>query len=72
MQQSLAIRLNAYFPEGEDRKGAYTDADIYEIAMLLKYSNPRWSKVPRTYVVLRTIGSLDSLDHCIDVGFSDY
>lgn len=72
MQQSLATRLNAYFPEVEDRKGAYTDADIHEIAMLLKYSNPRWSKVPRTYVVLRTIGSLDSLDHCIDVGFSDY
>ncbi|KAF2801441.1 kinase-like protein [Mytilinidion resinicola] len=39
---------------------------------MLKRSNPQWSKVPRTYIVLRTIGELKSLDNLIDEGFSDY
>ncbi|KAH7068910.1 kinase-like domain-containing protein [Paraphoma chrysanthemicola] len=40
--------------------------------MLLRHINPIWSRVPRTYVVLRSINSLNMLDSCIDVGLSDY
>ncbi|OCK84039.1 hypothetical protein K432DRAFT_289734, partial [Lepidopterella palustris CBS 459.81] len=31
-----------------------------------------WSKVPRTYIVLRTIGRLNLLGEFIDFGFCDY
>jgi len=71
-EQTLAGRLNNYFPTEDNAKSLYSDAEILEISTILKYQNPRWSKVPRTYIVFRTIGHLDVLDHCIDVGFSDY
>ncbi|OCK74105.1 kinase-like protein, partial [Lepidopterella palustris CBS 459.81] len=65
-------RLYGFFPEGQDSKGIYTDSEICEISSLLKHLNLRWSKVPRTYIILRTIGHLDLLDNFIDLGFSDY
>ena len=70
--QALASRLHAFFPEGQDSQVIYTDSKICEISSLLQHSNPRWSKVPRTYIVLRTIGYLNFLDEFIDLGFSDY
>jgi hypothetical protein len=72
LQQSLSDRLGSYFLEGRLTSKLYTDADIHDISMLLKQFDPRWSKVPRTYIVLRSIGSLDLLDRCIELGFSDY
>jgi hypothetical protein len=72
LQQSLSDRLGSYFPEERLTPIPYTDADIHDISMLLKQSDPRWGKVPRTYIVLRFIGSLDLLDRCIELGFSDY
>jgi hypothetical protein len=66
----LVNRLNTYFPEAA--RDDYTDDEISEIYTLLKQFNPRWSKVTRTYIVLRTIGSLVLLDRCIDIGFFDY
>ncbi|KAF2826228.1 kinase-like protein, partial [Ophiobolus disseminans] len=34
--------------------------------------NAQWSKVPRTYIILRIIGCLDLLNTFIDLGVSDY
>ncbi|TGJ85981.1 hypothetical protein E0Z10_g2770 [Xylaria hypoxylon] len=43
-----------------------------EISRLLKLQRPRWSIVPRTYIVLRNIRCLDMLDELLDLGFSDF
>jgi TolA-binding protein len=71
-QQTLAIRLDSFFPNNQDTLKPYTDSEITEIASLLNRSNPQWSKVPRTYIVLRIIGHLKLLDDLINVNFSDY
>jgi hypothetical protein len=71
-QHTLAGRLNAFFSEEQDHRKLYTDSKDCEISMLLKHSNPQWSKVPLTYIVLRTIGDLKFLNNLIDIGFSDY
>ncbi|KAF2183105.1 kinase-like protein [Zopfia rhizophila CBS 207.26] len=68
----LTNRLSDFFPDGKESRAPYTDSEIYKLSSLLEYSNPRWSKVPRTYIILRTIGYLSYLDKLIDVGFSDY
>jgi hypothetical protein len=71
-EQSLANRLKSYFAAEEVARTLYTDMEIRDISKILKHYTPRWRRVPRTYIVLRTIGSLDLLDDCINVGFSDY
>jgi TolA-binding protein len=71
-RKTLTTRLCEYFPKGKESRAPYSDSEIYEISSLLKHSNPRWSKVPRTYIILRTIGRLDLLDAFVDLGFSDY
>jgi tetratricopeptide (TPR) repeat protein len=71
-RKTLTTRLREYFPKGKESRAPYSDSEIYEISSLLKHSNPRWSKVPRTYIILRTIGHLDLLDEIVDLGFSDY
>ncbi|KAF2467139.1 kinase-like protein, partial [Lindgomyces ingoldianus] len=71
-QQALASRLDSFFLGGQDSQESYTDSKINEISSLLKHSNLQWSKVPRTYVVLRTIDHLNLLNDLIDAGFSDY
>jgi hypothetical protein len=65
-------RLSQYFPQGKGIRTPYTDSEIYEISSLLKHLNSRWSKVPRTYIILRTIGCLQLLDDFLDLGFSDH
>lgn len=72
--QILSGRLRDFFPaEAEtESRGPYNESEIYEISLLLQDVNPRWSKVPRTYIVLRTIDCLSLLDDFIDVGFSDH
>lgn len=70
--RTLSDRLNSFFSDKWDRQTPFNDSEINEIAMLLQILNPPWSKVPRTYVVLRTIGHLKFLGDMIDVGFSDY
>jgi hypothetical protein len=71
-QETLAVRLNCLFSDKQDTCEPYTDSEIIEISLLLTQSNPQWSKVPRTYVVLRTISHLNLLNDLINVGFSDY
>ncbi|KAH7394810.1 kinase-like domain-containing protein [Pyrenochaeta sp. MPI-SDFR-AT-0127] len=71
-QYTLAGRLDSFFIDERNYQQSYNDSEICEISTLLKHSNPPWSKVPRTYTILRTIGYLKFLDDLIDVGFSDY
>jgi TolA-binding protein len=71
-QENLISRLSNFFLAEEDRRESYTDPEIFEISTLLNHLNPRWSKHPRTYIILRRICYLDSLDDLINVGFSDY
>jgi tetratricopeptide (TPR) repeat protein len=71
-QQALAGRLKSYFLEGQDKREPYTGSEINEISTLLKHSNPRWSKLPRTYIILRIVGHIDVLENLITSGFSDY
>jgi nucleoside phosphorylase len=68
----VASRLGDFFANGDQRQAAYTDLEILQVSLLLGQVNLQWSKVPRTYIVLRTIGCLDLLDTFIDLGFSDH
>ncbi|KAK5000903.1 hypothetical protein LTR66_000320 [Elasticomyces elasticus] len=60
------------FPAGSHSRGLYSDSEIARISSVLKHLNQQWAKVPRTYIVLRTINCLDYLDDFIDLGFSDH
>ncbi|KAI9761626.1 MAG: hypothetical protein M1840_001742 [Geoglossum simile] len=64
--------LAAFFPSGIGTRSPYTDSEILKISSLLKLSNVSWSKVPRTYIVLRTIGHSALLDDLIALGLSDH
>jgi tetratricopeptide (TPR) repeat protein len=72
LADTVSRRLSDFFPEGNQRQTAYTDSEIQQVSLLLRQINLQWSKVPRTYIVLRTIGCLDLLDSFIDRGFSDH
>ena len=71
-QQAISGQLKSYFLEGRDRREPYIDSEINNISTLLKHLNPRWSKLPRTYIILRIIGHVDVLEDLISSGFSDY
>ncbi|KAJ4352472.1 uncharacterized protein N0V89_007820 [Didymosphaeria variabile] len=70
--QGLTGLLDSYFPNEHQDPEPYTDLTIRKISMLLEMFNIRWSKLPRTYIILRIIGYPDLLDRLIDFGFSDY
>jgi hypothetical protein len=71
-QNTPTGRLGKFFPERAEDRTLYSDSEIYEISSLLKQLNPRWSKVPRTYIILRTLGHLNVIDDFIDLGFTDH
>jgi hypothetical protein len=62
--QILANRLDIFF-RARALGFTYTDADIYEITTLLRQHTPKWGRVARTYIVLRTINRLDLLDESL-------
>lgn len=69
--------LSDYFPPSKNAHAlengrTYTDSDIQEIASLLCYMNRSWSRVPRTYIVLRVIDQLSLLDDFIKGRFTDH
>jgi hypothetical protein len=64
--------LSKFFPQEGINRNPYTDSEILQISELLRNINPQWSKVPRTYMVLRLIGRMELLDDFIDIGFTDY
>jgi hypothetical protein len=71
-EQTITCCLSNFFPMGTKPQVQYTDSEIYKILLLLKLQYPRWSRVPRTYIILRTIGHLDLFDKFLDIGFSDH
>ncbi|MCJ1279363.1 hypothetical protein MMC21_007187 [Puttea exsequens] len=71
-EKTALSSLSKFFVEGKEGRARYTDLEIGQTSLLLNHLNPQWSKVPRTYIILRTISCLDLLDKFIDLGFSDY
>jgi serine/threonine protein kinase len=63
----LSDRLANFFPRSK-----YSESDIQQIADLLRHINTAWSRVPRTYIVLRIIGQQQRLDEFINFGFTDH
>ena len=72
MEETVLSRLSNFFRKGKEGAARYTDLEIGKISLLLNQLNPKWGKVPRTYIILRTINCLDLLDQFIDLGFSDH
>ncbi|CAI7595765.1 unnamed protein product [Penicillium crustosum] len=64
--------LNTFFLAPTESRKPYNDSEISQISTLLRQTNSAWSRVPRTYIILRTIDCLHHLDELIDLGFSDY
>jgi serine/threonine protein kinase/TolA-binding protein len=71
-EKTVLSRLSDFFVEGKEGRAQYTDLEIGQVSLLLNHLNPQWSKVPRTYIILRTISCLNLLDQFIDHGFSDH
>ncbi|OAL53742.1 kinase-like protein [Pyrenochaeta sp. DS3sAY3a] len=63
-------RLATYFDTDQPRV-AFEDREIDDVALLLEQCGHIASKCPRTYILLRTIGRLDTIDRLVKVGFSD-
>ncbi|KAE8443967.1 hypothetical protein EG329_001191 [Mollisiaceae sp. DMI_Dod_QoI] len=72
LAETVRSRLDDFFNRGTRSQTAYTDSEIQHVSLLLRQVNTQWSKVPRTYIILRTITCLNLLDTFIDLGFSDY
>ncbi|KAI9715496.1 MAG: hypothetical protein M1812_005972 [Candelaria pacifica] len=75
-QRKLSQALAAYFPKSDETQipGArqFPESDIQEISSLLYLlKRESWSRVPRTYIVLRIIGQLHRLDDFVGKGVSD-
>ena len=71
-KRTVLNRLGEFFVQSKKGRAQYTDSEIGQISLLLIHINPRWSKVPRTYIVLRIINCLNHLDDFVDLGFSDH
>jgi len=69
---TLSDRLSEFFLNRPNTNTRYSDAEIAEISRLLEYSVNGWSKVPRTYIILRTINCLHILEDLLAIGFSDH
>ncbi|KAH7384587.1 kinase-like domain-containing protein [Pyrenochaeta sp. MPI-SDFR-AT-0127] len=63
-------RLATYF-DGAQPRAAFEDSDIDEIAILLEQCGHVASKCPRTYILCRTIGHLDTIEQLVKAGFTD-
>ncbi|USP79752.1 hypothetical protein yc1106_07026 [Curvularia clavata] len=72
LEDAVQSRLSDFFADNNQRQTAYTDSEIQRVSILLSQLNLQWSKVPRTYIVLRTIGCLDLLNTFVDLGYSDH
>ena len=71
LTEAASHQLGDFFAEGNQRQKAYSDSDIRQVCLLLSQVNLQWSKVPRTYIVLRSISCLELLNTFIDLGVSD-
>lgn len=72
----MGSRLELYFRPSEASSALprkYTDLEIQQIASILEEGEEEsWSKVPRTYIVLRIIGRLDLMNDLLHFGFTDF
>ena len=65
-------KLGSYFSSQESLRRHYADYDIQEISRLLAASKQeKWSRAPRLYIILRSIGQLQTLDNILAEGISD-
>jgi TolA-binding protein len=70
--ERVISRLSDFFIQSNEDRPQYSDFEISQISSLLTQLDPRWSKIPRTYIILRTIGCLSFIESFLDLGFSDY
>jgi hypothetical protein len=63
--------LEKYFNTNTTSPKQYIDSDIQRISELLLFIKQEWSKCPRLYIILRTIGRLDLLESLVLLGLSD-
>ena len=56
-------RFKAWFPASQiqEKHSPYSEQDICEISALLQVINEVWSRIPRTYVLLRLLDQLDAI-----------
>jgi len=69
--RAAAARIAILLQE-HDATRPLTDAQILQISSMLKHADPPYSKVPRTYVVLRQMECLHLIDEVLSRGFSDF
>jgi len=69
----IGNRLDEFFSQkGDLAVNPYNDVEIHQIQNLLRYENIAWSRVPRTYIVLRIAGQINAIDELIEVGLTDH
>jgi TolA-binding protein/tRNA A-37 threonylcarbamoyl transferase component Bud32 len=72
LAEAVFSRLSNFFADGSHKQTGYTDVQILQVSRLLRQVNLQWCKVPRLYIVLRTIDCLTDIDNFIDLGCSDH
>jgi hypothetical protein len=70
--ESRTENLSAFFSNSRGLQSPYDDTEVHKISSLLQRQYQVWSRVPRLYIVLRTIDSLELLDEFIDLRITDY
>jgi serine/threonine protein kinase len=70
--ENLTAALASYFARDDGNMTQFSESEIQQISDLLGHVNRAWSRVPRTYIVLRISGQLHLLDTFINLGFSDH
>jgi serine/threonine protein kinase len=70
--ENLTAALASYFVRNDGDMTQFSESEIQQISDLLSHVNRAWSRVPRTYIVLRISGQLHHLDTFINLGFSDH
>ncbi|OQE16198.1 hypothetical protein PENSTE_c025G04350 [Penicillium steckii] len=66
-------QLDTFFSVSTEGRQSYNDSEISQIGRLLRQTHSAWSRVPRTYIILRTIDCLQHLDQIIELNeFFDY
>ncbi|CAI6342501.1 unnamed protein product [Periconia digitata] len=72
MLESFVSRLDEIFSIKGGSPQLFQEAEIMEVTTLLKQLAPTQSHMPRTYIVLRSLGQLNLFDDLVSSGFSDY
>ncbi|KAH0556293.1 hypothetical protein GP486_005781 [Trichoglossum hirsutum] len=76
MYRGLEERMAEFFPASNGdttiSRTQFLETEIQQISRFLQQTNSKWSRVPRTYIVLRLIGQLHLLDAFIAQGITDF